>query len=159
MTAAWNFVLHKAEPAHTFVRKDNIMDYTTMSLVQLRELAKAKNLKKISTLKKAELIERLQQNEKAETDNEKKDTVIETEYDADETVIFNTYEKEIVTKWSSILADDGKAFADEDTFVIFADKDDEVPAYIVVDVEDKLYTSSDAQYAIVKGSAEHEDDK
>ena len=75
MTAAWNFVLHKAEPAHTFVRKDNIMDYTTMSLVQLRELAKAKNLKKISTLKKAELIERLQQNEKAETDNEKKDTV------------------------------------------------------------------------------------
>ena len=80
------------------------------------------------------------------------DKTISAEYDSKSTVIFNRTEKEIVSKWKSILADDDKNFAAK-TFAIFEDEDEDIPLYIVVAISENDYSSSDATYAIVERSA------
>ena len=81
------------------------------------------------------------------------DKTISAEYDSKTTVIFNRTEKEIVSKWKSILKDgDDTNFADK-TFAIFKDKDEDTPLYIVVAISENDYSSSDATYAIVERSA------
>ena len=82
---------------------------------------------------------------------------IDAEYNSS-VVIFNTVEKEIVSKWNSIVkAND--TFEDTKTFAIFEDEDDDTPLYIVVGIADGAYSSSDSQYAIVKNSAYKEGNK
>ena len=78
---------------------------------------------------------------------------IDAEYDSKETVIFNRNEKEIVSKWKSILKEDDDTNFADNTFAIFEDEDEDIPLYIVVDIGEDSYSSSDATYAIVDRSA------
>ena len=86
------------------------------------------------------------------TDEDDVSQTISAEYDSSTTVIFNTAEKEIVSKWKSILAKDDKNFAAK-TFAIFEDEDEDIPLYIVVNIAEDDYSSSDVTYAVVDNSA------
>jgi len=80
------------------------------------------------------------------------------EYDNAETVIFsnfvdgNDYNLEVVDKWSAIVNKANNKFLGDAPFMILADVDDEVPAYIVVAVPEEGYSASDATYATVHKS-------
>ena len=87
------------------------------------------------------------------TDEESAPQTISAEYDSSTTVIFNTAEKEIVSKWKSILAKDDDANFAANTFAIFEDEDEDIPLYIVVNIDEDAYSSSDVTYAVVEKSA------
>ena len=84
------------------------------------------------------------------------------EFDAKTTIIFNTAEKELVTRWKSIVVDgsaQGKYSLADKTFMIFEDEDDDIPMFIVVNIPEDDYSASDAVYAIVDNSAYREGDE
>ena len=66
------------------------------------------------------------------------------------TVIFNTNEKELVTKWKAIL--NGTAFKDLATIAIFEDEDEEEALYMIVALDESAYGNEDAIYAVVEES-------
>lgn len=143
-----NFVMFEADAERVITIEDNTPFTTVIAVensnIKTRELGKILNTEDYLVTELTGNIDEKEFN--AKYGAAEADVIKNAEYVKEETVIFNLKEKEVVSKWDSIVVETNnvEAFAGK-TYMIFEDDKADVPMFIVTYC---TYVDSDAVYAI-----------